>query len=49
MLTKGYDKKSAEMKEIRRQLKMEVRRDFRALMGWKMPLSRKVLLVLVCL
>ena len=49
MLTKGYDKKSAEMKEIRRQLKKEVRRDFRALMGWKMPLSRKVLLVLVCL
>lgn len=49
MLLQGYDRGDAELRAVRRELKRAVRRDFRDLMRWKMPLSRKVLLVIVCL
>ena len=49
MRLKGYDKKDAFLRRTYGELKRCVRRDFRDLMGYNMPLSRKVLLVLLCL
>lgn len=49
MYIDGYDKNNQELTEIRKKLKKEVRRSFFELMKWKMPLSRKVLLALVCI
>lgn len=44
-----YDKKDSAMKLTKRRLKREVRASFTELIKWKMPISRKVLLVLVCI
>lgn len=49
MVTKGYDKADPNMVKVYHSLKKQVRRDFKVLMGVKMPLSRKLMLVLVCL
>lgn len=49
MVIKGYDKKDEFLSQTYRNLKSQVRKDFRVLMNIKMPISRKVLLVLVCL
>ena len=49
MTLKGFDRSDGELRAVKKELKRQVRRDFRDLMGWKMPLSRKILLVLVCI
>lgn len=49
MYLDGYDKNSSVMKITKQKLKKEVRDSFGELMKWKMPISRKVLLVLVCI
>lgn len=47
MYLKGYDKHNAHMKKIKKILKAEVKDSFGDLMRWKMPLSRKILLLAV--
>lgn len=47
MTLRGYDRKNVKMKEIKKRLKKEVRKDFWTLMRGKLPVSRKVLLVLL--
>lgn len=47
MYLNGYDKKDSRMLEIKKMLKSEVRKSFWKLMKWKMPLSRKVLMMLL--
>lgn len=49
MLLKGYDKASPELCAMRPVLKKAVRENFWALLFGKMPISRKVLLILVAL
>lgn len=49
MFINGYDRKNPEMKNIKSRLKKEVRRDFFTLLRWKMPISRKLLLFVVCI
>ena len=49
MLLRGYDRRSKFMRTVKRDLRRQVRRDFRLLMRWNMPASRKLLLILVCL
>ena len=49
MLLKGYDKASPELCAMRPVLKKSVRENFWALLFGKMPISRKVLLILVAL
>lgn len=49
MMTKGYDRGNQELCAVKKELKAHVRSDFGTLMRWKMPVSRKILLVLVCL
>lgn len=48
MSLNGYDHHDPFMVETKRKLKREVRRAFWELMKWKMPISRKVLLVWEC-
>lgn len=45
----GYDHKDPFMIETKQKLKREVRRSFWQLMKWKMPVSRKMILVLECI
>lgn len=45
----GYDHHDPFMIETRRKLKREVRQSFGQLMRWKMPFSRKVILILDCI
>ena len=45
----GYDHADPEMQKIKKYLKRQVRLYFWDLIKWKMPLSRKVLLVAVCI
>lgn len=45
----GYDKNDSFMIETKKILKKEVREAFWDLMKWKMPVSRKVLLILECI
>ena len=49
MFLNGYDKEDSFLKETKVSLKKEVRASFFDLLKWKMPLSRKILLILVCL
>lgn len=49
MYLHGYDWKNIELRSINRNLKKEVRELFFELMTLKMPISRKILLVLVCI
>lgn len=49
MLSRGFSRDDQEMVDVHRSLKAQVRKDFRLLMGWRMPISRKILLILVCL
>lgn len=49
MRLRGYDKSDDLLCQTYRELKSQVRKDFKALMGWNMPLSRKILLVLLCI
>lgn len=49
MSLNGYDHHDPFMVETKRKLKREVRRAFWELMKWKMPISRKVLLVWECI
>lgn len=45
----GYDKKDVKIRAIKKMLKKEVRASFYDLMRWKMSLSRKILLIFVCI
>jgi len=47
MLFSGYDKKDLEIRQIKKHLKSELHKDFLDLLKWKMPLSRKILLVFI--
>lgn len=49
MLSRGFSRDDQQMVAVHRSLKAQVRKDFRLLMGWRMPISRKILLILVCL
>lgn len=49
MYLNGYDKNNPKMQEIKLRLRKEVRKAFSDLLKWKMPVSRKVFLVLVCI
>lgn len=49
MYVNGYDKQNPTLETIRKQLKAEVRAYCGDLLKWKMPLSRKILLILVCI
>ena len=49
MLSRGFSRDDQEMVAVHRSLKAQVRKDFRLLMGWRMPSSREILLILVCL
>ncbi len=49
MLSRGFSRDDRQMVAVHRSLKAQVRKDFRLLMGWRMPISRKILLILVCL
>lgn len=49
MSLNGYDHHDPFMVETKRKLKREVRGAFWELMKWKMPISRKVLLVWECI
>lgn len=44
---RGYNGGDKKMAEIKKKLKNNVRRNFWKMMRWKMPLSRRVLLVLI--
>lgn len=45
----GYDHQDPFMTKTKKKLKSEVRRAFWELMKWKMPVSRKLILVLECI
>lgn len=45
----GYDKNNKQLAKKYYELKKVVRQNFWQLMKWNMPLSRKILLILVCL
>lgn len=49
MKLNGYDHHDPFMLETKKELKREVRKAFWKLMRWKMPISRKALLVLACI
>ena len=50
MYVDGYDHKDSFMIETKKNLKKDLRKSFFSLMRWKMPISRKViLLILVCI
>lgn len=49
MSLNGYDHHDPFMVETKRKLKREVRRAFWELMKWKMPMSRKAILVFECI
>ena len=48
MSLNGYDHQDPFMIKTKKNLKMEVRKSFWKLMKWKMPLSRKILLIVDC-
>lgn len=43
----GYDKENQSLKNVKKKLKIMVRKDLFSLLRWKMPLSRKILLLFV--
>lgn len=45
----GYDKNNPMMRTTKLRLREEVRKSFFDLLKWKMPISRKLLLVLACI
>ena len=45
----GFDKKDEELRASYRNMKSVVRKNFFRLMKWKMPVSRKILLMWVCI
>ena len=45
----GYDRSNPALREIKQELRKEVRKSCIDLLKWKMPISRKVFLVLVCI
>lgn len=47
MFFRGYDKEDEEMKEMKRELQRNVINNFFDLVKWKMPISRKVLLIIL--
>lgn len=49
MYLNGYDHGDPELQELRKEWRRQVRKNFWSLMRWNMPLSRKVLLLLVCI
>lgn len=49
MMLCGYDKTNAHIVERRKKMKQQLRKDFWQLLRWKMPVSRKVLMLVVCL
>ena len=49
MRLRGFDKNNQFLVKKQKELKAQVRKDFSSLIRWKMPISRKVLLVLVCI
>ena len=49
MLLNGYDHNDPLMVKTRKELKSDVRRSFGDLLRWKMPLSRKIALIVVCI
>lgn len=44
----GFDKNDQFLVKKQKELKKQVRGDFNILIRWKMPISRKILLILVC-
>lgn len=48
MFFRGYNRKDQRMKAVKKYLKESVRSNFLDLIKWKMPFSRKVLLVILC-
>lgn len=48
MLVSGYDKSDPKLQAIRVKLKNQLRKDFWKLMQWKMPFSRKIMLIILC-
>lgn len=49
MLVSGYDKSDPKLQAIRVKLKNQLRKDFWKLMQWKMPFSRKIMLIILCI
>lgn len=49
MVIDGYDKNNIELSNLYKTLKKSVRKDFLLLLKWKMPVSRKILLILMIL
>lgn len=47
MYVRGFDRTNNELVEIRKYLKRAVRKDCVKLLRWKMPMSRKILLILL--
>lgn len=48
MYLNGYDKSDPEMKQIKQKLKKYLRRHYWELLKWKMPVSRKIFLTVIC-
>lgn len=49
MRLRGYDKSDLLLREKAKELKFTLRRDLLELLAWHMPISRKVLLILLCI
>lgn len=49
MYIDGYDRNDSELKQTKRILKKDVRKDYFELMKWKMPINRKLLLTILAL
>ena len=49
MRLRGFDKNDKFLVAKQKELKKQVRKDFKSLIRWRMPISRKILLVLVCI
>ena len=49
MYIDGYDKNDKELKNLNTKLKNQVKKDFDSLIRWKMPISRKIFLLLIFL
>lgn len=45
----GYDHHDTELRKIKKKLRKEVQQNFWNLLAWKMPVSRKIILVLDCI
>lgn len=49
MLFFGYDHNDKNILKVKEELKVNLKKDFRMLLKWKMPISRKVLLIYIYL